>query len=751
MERQIFTRLDDMGNQAFRMLNSAVVGNTNGTDAPSTRRFGVFELDLRAGELRRNGSKVRLQEQPFQVLAELIERPGQVVTREELRNRLWPADTYVDFDHSLNAAIRRLRDALGDSAENPTFVETVARRGYRFLAPVTGMPQDGSAPLENASAPSPAIVASRSRHWWTAALASAVALVLIGLVIGFRIAPHAAPLAHAVRLTANPAGDPIRAAAISHDGRLLAFEDETGFYLREIDTGETHPITLPEGLSASSISWAPDNDHMIVALAGSSRSNSLWELSILGGNARKVVDEGYQPSISPNGKQVAFLAGPPLHQRIWLAGRFGDSPRELLGEDGQFFGTITWSPDSTKIAYTTARFTYGYGTKGMIATANVNDTPSPNGILHSDVVLSLNGLDAPIVWAPDGRLIYTLQEERPRQDDSNLWSIQLNSQAKPIAAPVRLTSDQGWAFTVSVSGDNRRIAYVKGVPQPDVYVAKLQASGAIDEPQRLTLDDRRDFPYDWTPDNKSVIFVSDRTGTFDAYRQSIDQKMPELLISGSQQIMGPRLSPDGTHLLYMLNPNWSNPNFEVPLMSMPLAGGAPKELAKAKWINNVQCARAPATMCVYSVINDSGLAFFRFDATQGGGTQFLKIKEEPAQAYNWTLSPDGTTLAIAKGKWGGEEPRIRLVSLDGSPDRWLTVKGWPGIASIDWAADSKAIWAATAGDKDNSLLRIDLQGNAHVVWRPKNVGVSWAIPSRDGKLLALQVHSSSANVWMLEH
>ena len=99
-------------------------------------QFGIFEADLRTGELRRSGAKVRLQDQPFQILVMLLDRRGKVVTREELRTRLWPADTFVDFDHSLNAAVRRLRDALGDSAENPRFVETVARRGYRFLAPM---------------------------------------------------------------------------------------------------------------------------------------------------------------------------------------------------------------------------------------------------------------------------------------------------------------------------------------------------------------------------------------------------------------------------------------------------------------------------------------------------------------------------------------------------------------------------------------------------------------------------------------
>ena len=103
----------------------------------SNVRFGVFEANLASAELRKNGQKIKLQEQPFQVLTILLENPGEVVTREQFRATLWPADTFVDFDHGLNAAIKRLRDALGDSADSPRFVETLARRGYRFIAPVT--------------------------------------------------------------------------------------------------------------------------------------------------------------------------------------------------------------------------------------------------------------------------------------------------------------------------------------------------------------------------------------------------------------------------------------------------------------------------------------------------------------------------------------------------------------------------------------------------------------------------------------
>ena len=99
--------------------------------------FGAFQLDLRTGELRKAGVKVNLPDQPFQVLKTLLDRAGDLVTREELRQRLWPAETFVDFEHGLNAAVRRLRDALGDSADVPRFVETLPRRGYRFIAPVT--------------------------------------------------------------------------------------------------------------------------------------------------------------------------------------------------------------------------------------------------------------------------------------------------------------------------------------------------------------------------------------------------------------------------------------------------------------------------------------------------------------------------------------------------------------------------------------------------------------------------------------
>src|SRR5215470_6621287 len=234
-------------------------------------RFGIFEVDLPAGRIRGNGMRIRLQDQPFQVLAMLLERPGEVVTREDLRARLWPADTFVDFDHGLNAAVKRLRDALGDSAENPRFVETLARRGYRFLAPVE-FPSVGTAAAQTLPAGrSKATVTSKSRWRLVAAGIVAVLLALaFGLHMGMRASRALQPvLPKEIRLTANSPDAPVYFGAISPDGRYLAYIDPRGAFLRDIAADESHALSLPEGLRIHHVSWYPDGSHLLAeALAG---------------------------------------------------------------------------------------------------------------------------------------------------------------------------------------------------------------------------------------------------------------------------------------------------------------------------------------------------------------------------------------------------------------------------------------------------------------------------------------------------
>jgi DNA-binding winged helix-turn-helix (wHTH) protein len=124
-------------------------------DTPRTWRFGVFELDASSGELRRNGTVVKLREQPARILLLLLEHAGQMVTREQLRQHLWPSDTFVDFDHSLNSSVMKLREALGDSADKPLYIETIPRKGYRFVAPVSqpGDTKNGGASYQAIAGP----------------------------------------------------------------------------------------------------------------------------------------------------------------------------------------------------------------------------------------------------------------------------------------------------------------------------------------------------------------------------------------------------------------------------------------------------------------------------------------------------------------------------------------------------------------------------------------------------------------------
>src|SRR6266851_10109670 len=181
--------------------------------SPAILRFGVFEVELRSGELRKQGVRIKLQDQPFQVLIVLLQRPGEVVTREELRNQNWPADTFVDFDNSLNTAINKLRDALGDSAESPRFIETLPRRGYRFIASVDGL---GTGPdAQDVRRPGEARPVPRLLRWFIALLSLTILATALSVWNVFHVRDRLtgnmrAPRIHslAVLPLTNLSGDP---------------------------------------------------------------------------------------------------------------------------------------------------------------------------------------------------------------------------------------------------------------------------------------------------------------------------------------------------------------------------------------------------------------------------------------------------------------------------------------------------------------------------------------------------------------
>jgi Tol biopolymer transport system component/DNA-binding winged helix-turn-helix (wHTH) protein len=698
-------------------------------------RFGVFEVDLRAGELRRRGSKVKLQEQPFQVLTLLLDRPGDVVTREEIRSKLWSSDTFVDFDHSLNAAVRRLRDALGDSAENPRFVETVARRGYRFVAPVNGATQAELVP--------PAI---RKRRWPAAVVIGLV--LLVGVVIGFHAAKRLffIPRAQERRLTANPAEAPVLNGVISPDGRYLAYSDKTGFYLRQIDTGETHAVSLPSGFKPEPASWFPDSTHLAATWAGGPKqSPGIWEFSTMGGAPRKLADRGEKPSVSPDGSLIAFTTESPGGQEIWVMRADGQNPRKLVGDVETDFGLGTWAPDSRKIAY--VKFKYHPGTKqsdAEIELANVEDG-------RLDVLLSDAHLGPGLAWCPDGRLIYSLEERPPSQDDFNLWSLRINNHTGHLlGAPLRITGDPGGIDRVSVSGDGKRLAFIRQTLERDVYISEFEANGTkMSTPRLLTLDERQDFPYDWSPDSKAVLFTSDRDGAYHIFRQSIDQATAEVVVGGNEDLAVPRLSPDRRWMIYLVMPKLGETSTTVRMMRVRLNGGPPQFILQGPGINNQQCARLPSRLCLFSEIMPSGVKIYSFDPINGATKEISvpKIAGEQLLPYNWTLSSDGKILARALEK----DPSIRFFFLENGTEQKVALPAWAGLTSIDWAADGKRLWAGAYTNANTwAMLNIDLNGRVRPMLEEKNMVIGWAIPSPDGRRLAILKASGTSNVWMIE-
>jgi DNA-binding winged helix-turn-helix (wHTH) protein len=183
-------------------------------------RFGVFEVDLGRRELRKHGLRLKLQGQPFQVLAALLDRPGELVTREELRLRIWGADTFVDFDQSLNRAVNKLREALGDSAENPRFIETMTRRGYRFLAPVT---------VATSNAPPPHVPPAVLRLTWARRLPAALVAVavLCGAVFWMAHQPGITLEPKVVPLTTFTGEETLPAFSPSGDAVVFAWSGES--------------------------------------------------------------------------------------------------------------------------------------------------------------------------------------------------------------------------------------------------------------------------------------------------------------------------------------------------------------------------------------------------------------------------------------------------------------------------------------------------------------------------------------------
>ena len=703
-------------------------------------RFGTFELELQSGELRHAGQKVKLQEQPFQVLATLLEHPGKVVTREELRSKLWPEDTFVDFDHSLNAAIKRLRDALGESADAPVYIETLARRGYRFIAPV-----NGSSGLSG-MAVAPALERSQSFFFAHRIAIACIAPIVIAALLWamWRLPSRHADITER-KLTANLSENSVSSAAVSADGKYLAYADNTGVYLKLISTGETHPVPLPPGFSARVDDWFPDGSHLLVTRQEPSRKASLWSISLFGGSPRQLADDASGASLSPDGYRIAFFRGASSFDGVWGQEEWvmrSDGTEVVkvaaAGSDGSMVGVPTWSPDGKSIAYNRTNCAYKMSTSSI----EVNEWQKPN----AQTLFSDSRLTPALHWLRDGRLIYALGDSRYDRQGSSLWIVPVREFAKISGPPNRITGGSGWILHVAGSADGRVVTILRGRWSPFVSIGTLAADGThLLANRRLTLDENENSPGTWTPDSKAVLFSSDRNGIPEIFKQPIDQPLAESLATSAEQLSLPRLTPDGSEVLYISDPKSTDPETPSSILAIPIGGGTPRLVLKDVGISNVQCARLPSTLCLYSITKGNTTETFRFDVRSGTRTGPPEID---ARYCNWSLSPDGSQRAIIV--LSPEQEKVQLRPTSSGETRDLVVKGWNGLMNIDWSADGKSLLVGWHNyESDSALLNITLDGRASVLLHTRGPEVWYAIPSPDGRLLAIGEATGTNNVWQI--
>jgi Tol biopolymer transport system component/DNA-binding winged helix-turn-helix (wHTH) protein len=650
---------------------------------PTVLRFGIFELDIRAGELRRSGVKLKLQEQPFQVLCALLEHPGEVVTREDLRSRLWPVDTFVDFDHGLNAAIKRLRDVLGDSAENPRFVETVARRGYRFIG-IREIP--AAAPL------------ARPARWqWLSSIRNVIAA---GLVVG-ALALSLLYYNHSLRSKAGlPAVTPAvtnvgekYTPSLSPDGQHIAFAWNGGagphfsLYVKIVGTEESLRLTKQASIDFNPV-WSPDGRYIafcriqrdetgiyiIPALGGVERKvrKTLWEEQAF----YQVIWNAGRLSWSPDGKLLAFSDRASRNEHasssIFLLSLDSLEIRRLTSPS-RGASNPTFSPDGQTLAFT----------KVSQAFQSIYTVPVSGG---EEQRLISDGTDHwGLAWTPDGRDIVFANAGWP-VNPGWLWKVPLRG-----GEPERLQFGQE-GIEPSIRGN--RLVYVRQAANLSIWRRKLNSLLSASPPDRFISSTRMESGPQFSPDGSKIAFESTRSGAYEVWMCRSDGSGLIQLTHFNSVTGTPRWSPDGQQIAFD-----SGVGDNADIFVVDSQGGPPRRLTSD-----------PSHEIVPSWSRDGRWIYFASNRTGSG--QVWKMLSTGGSAVQVTHqggfaafeSPDGRFLYYAKGLsvpglWriptnGGEEIEV-IGSLEaGYWGHWAMVENGiyyldttttkPGIAFFDF-------------------------------------------------------------------
>ncbi len=579
---------------------------------------------------------------------------------------------------------------------------------------------------------------------WRLSIIVTVSALAVALAVGIGYREFRAPMRAEIpgitqrQLTTTTLENPLWAAAISPDGKFLAYSDEGGAYLRLLESGETNSLPLPPRVSPAAFSWYPDGTRLLATTAGApGRVGGLWAFSIVGGVPRKVRDGGWGGVVSPDGSRIAFITGIPGRE-AWMAGPNGENPQRISEVSNGRFHAGAWSPDGRYFAYVREQ---RVGDKVELFVELYETQTGRTTTILAGAHLGIVDPSSPLLWLPDWRLLLVQAEPPPRQNESNLWELPIARESgKPIGQPTRVTDWVGFEIGhLSVTSDGKRLSLAKLRLQIDVYVGELDASGTrLSAPRRLTLDERNDTPTAWTPDSSAVFFSSDRNGNLDVFRQGIEARVPNAMAMGPENEAGARLSPDGAFLLYWA---WSPGAEQRQLMRVPVAGG-PAEMVYSSGRNpGFLCSRSPAAGCVLSEQDQKRVVLYALDPVKGKGAELARVELPSLADYGWGLSPQGSRAAVLQFEVGNN--RLHLVDLPGGTVRELTAPGWSGFFSVNWTLDGNAMYLTTwSPETGAALLLVDLQGRSRVLLqRSVFYALRSPVPSPDGRWLAFRLES----------
>ena len=525
--------------------------------SPRLISFGIFEVDLQAGELRRAGQKLKLTGQPLQVLTILLERSGEVVTREELQKRLWP-DTFVDIDHSLNATINKIREVLGDSAESPRWIETLPRRGYRFIGPVENRPDRyPPTPLGTGT-----YVAQRTGTLRLLILLGACVL-LAG--VGWFVHKWQRPASTVQRALTRVTFDQGLqfGATWSPDNRMIAYSSDRGgkfdIWVQQISGGDPIQITKGPGHNWQP-DWSPDGKY--IAYRSEDGEGGLFIIPALGGAglARKIVSAGFYPRWSPDGSRILFQTSQMTAENEFnVVTLDGTPPRKVFTGFGPLDITMrsaAWHPDGERISiwvgghspvptFWTIPVSGGEGVESKIDPQVLRQLGEVPGSLRN-----LVGNDGQFSWMPSGKAIIF---EGTFRGVRNLWKMSMDRETLRANAIERLTTGSGLDTDFALSADGKRIAFtIKSEPvQAWVFPFDTARGRLAGAGRSVTSPGVEAWEPNLSRDGSKLAFSTLRAGKRELWEQSLPDGRAEPIAPDDNYIrFNPHWSPDGRRLAY---------------------------------------------------------------------------------------------------------------------------------------------------------------------------------------------------------